>query len=152
MYDVKAKIDKSEQHLQKIIKHDIAKGMDKNNLMTLDTVKKALESFVIAKFRTTITDSAEHYLKLFFNVIGDEDTANLDGARFMEMMDSLNIESLGSEHKAYSFAMRAKDMMRKVTSGEKLNAEEIMTDFKELLKNEERVVEVVSKDFSNDLL
>ena len=152
MYDVKSKIQKNEKQLYAILKHDVAKNLSKTNVMHIETVKKALESFVIAKFRTEITGSAEHFMKLFFNVIGDEDMSNMDGARFMEMMDSLNIESLSSERQAYHFATKAKDMIRKVSTGEKLNADEIVTEFKSLFENKVEEIPETTKDFSNDLL
>jgi len=152
MYDVTGKINKSSKQLEKIIKHDIAQSMGKD-MMTMEAVKKALESFIVAKYRTTVTGSNEHYLKLFFNLVGDAETSSMDGARFMEMMDSLNIEHLNSDRKAYMFATQAKDMMRKITTGEKLNSEEILGGFKDLFKETEssEIIET-SKDFSNDIL
>lgn len=147
MYNVRARIDKSEKQLMQVIKHDIAKKQN----MSMEMVKKALESFVVAKFRTSITDSAEHYLKLFFSIVGDEDTSNMDGARFLEMMDSLNVESLGNEHKAYMFATRAKEMIKKVSTGEKLDTKEILNGFKDLFSEKEPDIKT-TKDFSNDLL
>ena len=67
---------------------------------------------------------------MFFNVIGNEDVSSISPSRLLDLMDNLDLSSLGDKNAAYKFAMSAKDLMKKIASGEELNAEEAIKDIR----------------------
>lgn len=126
MYDVRNTIEshwsdinrifnsKAFQQLQNSQDAPIASPADIVNILT---------QFVVAKYRCTITGNNKHYVKLFVNVLGDDSVSNLDGARFMEIMDSLNLEQFDKQDNVYKFATGAKQVMKHIANSDNVTPE-----------------------------
>jgi hypothetical protein len=134
MYDVHATITKHWDQLKKVFREGTFQRL---NYIGPEAIVLMLEQFVIAKYRATITNNNGHYVKLFFNLVGDENISSLDGPRFLEMMDSIDLDQLNREDKIYSFANSAKATLKQIVNKEKLNVDEVIKQFQELFNNTE---------------
>jgi len=142
MYDVSDKIRKNSDKLEKIFKNGSTQQMLKKSIGTstlpMEEVLTMLEKFIVAKYRSTVTGNSDHFMKLFLDVVGNNDVSEIDGARFMEIMESLDLDQLETKENVYKFATGAKDIMKKVLNGEKLNAENIIGEVKSLFESSEK--------------
>ena len=154
MYDVRKKIMNSYDRLEKIFKTKGAKQMLGTQNVDTDEVVSVLEKFIIAKYRKEITGNAEHYTKLFMSIVGNDDVSAMSGPRLLELMDSIDLNLINSNKNAYKFANGAKEMIRKLVTGEAISAEESIKEIKELFEEGERGarVEEVDEEPENDIL
>lgn len=133
--------------------YDLMQTMNKNwhlidnlfNSMVSDIsvseVKDMLYLFMLAKYRCTITENDKYYMKLFMSIIGKENTEDttegnakkligeMDAARFLELLDTINIENIDNKETVYKFATQAKEIIRRIVNkkeGETM--EDIMQD------------------------
>lgn len=129
MYDVHTKITKSyERTLAPAFKAQIAAGK-----VTKDVVISLLSDFIIAKYRATLTGSNKYMLQMLSSEITEGQLAGLDGARFADIMETIDLEAIDRTSKVASFATKAKDILRTISSsGDKLDITTIH-DVKELL-------------------
>lgn len=131
MYDVKATIEKHWPKIDKIFKTKAFQNLPQTpdgRAISPGDIIYMLTQFIVAKYRATITGNNKHYVKLFLNTIGDENISSLDGARFMEIMDSIDLDKLNKNDNVYKFAMGAKTAMKKMINNENFNAEEIIRE------------------------
>lgn len=126
-YDVKAKIESNKTVINKIFKMNI----NELNLQTTDDIVNILNNFVIAKYRSTLTGNNKHFVKIFMNVIGAGTVAEIDGSRFMEIVDSIDMSQLSNKVNAYKFATTAKSLMEQISKGETLTPD-VMNKFDNL--------------------
>jgi hypothetical protein len=138
MYDVEQTIHSHWNQIDRIFKNKTfqqhAQGVSPTDVIRI------LHQFIIAKYRADVTGNNKHYVKLFFGTIGDETMANMDGARFMEIMDSIDMSAFNKDDKVYQFATNAKVIMQKIANNETLTPkmlEEItqMMDMGDLVKD-----------------
>lgn len=110
MYDVQAKVTRSyEKDLARAFKPYISKGE-----MTKDLVIGLLVQFTIAQYRCQLTGNQKYYMQLVTNEITDGQISKMDGPRFIEVMDSVNMEELDPKSKTAGFAVKAKAIMKKM--------------------------------------
>jgi hypothetical protein len=118
MYDVEQTIHSHWNQIDRIFKNKTfqqhAQGVTPSDVINI------LHKFIIAKYRADVTGNNKHYVKLFFGTIGDETMANMDGARFMEIMDSIDMSAFDKDDKVYKFATNAKTIMQKIAKNETL--------------------------------
>lgn len=139
MYDVKHTIRKHWNKIEQIFK---SKAFQQTGIASPDDIVDMLNQFIIAKYRATITGNNKHYVKLFLNTIGNDNVSNMDGARFMEIMDSIDLDKLNKEDKVYKFALGAKTAMSKIVNNENVNAEDIIHELDDMFKDDPKVEEV----------
>jgi hypothetical protein len=65
-------------------------------------------------------------VKLFTELIDPSSTAELEGTKFLDIMESLNLEELSKNKKAYKFAVGAKDIISSIVKNESLDSDEII--------------------------
>lgn len=155
MYDVKKKIFSNYGKLDKMFKTKGAKQMLQGNNVTTNEIITILEQFIVAKYRKEMTGDAGHYANILMTLIGDEDVSSLSGPRLLELIDNIDFNIINSNKNAYKFATEARDMIKKLINGEKMNVEEAVRDVKRLFQeNEEkpRVEEVEEDPEKNNIL
>ena len=155
MYDVKKKIFSNYGKLDKMFKTKGARQLLQGNDVTTNEVVTILEQFIVAKYRKEMTGDAGHYANILMTLIGDEDVSSLSGPRLLELIDNIDFNVINSNKNAYKFATEAKDMIKKLINGEKMNVEEAVRDVKRLFQeNEEkpRVEEVEEDPKKNNIL
>ena len=120
MYDVKATMDRNWSILEPMFKA--------NPTVPLGEVKDMLYLFVVAKYRCEITNNNKYYMKLFMDVINKNNSGNnsglpeenviaqMDPARFLELLDNINLDSIGEKQAVYNFAMRSKDVISRIAN------------------------------------
>lgn len=110
LYDVKGKVSKSyDTYLAHAFKAEITKG-----LATKELIINLLTEFVTAKYRAAITGNNKYFFQMLSNEITEGMLSTMDGARFIEIMDSINTEQLDKTSKAVNFTIKAKEMMKKI--------------------------------------
>ena len=123
MYDVKGTIRKHWGKIQKIFN---SKAFQETGITSPEDIIDMLYQFIVAKYRATITGNNKHYAKLFLSVVGNENVSNLDGARFMEIMDSIDLDKLDKNENVYKFASSAKEIIHSIVGNENINAKEVI--------------------------
>lgn len=146
MYDVKKTIEKHWVKIEQIFK---SKAFQNTGLTSPNDIIEMLNQFIVAKYRATVTGNNKHYVKLFLNTIGSENVSNIDGARFMEIMDSIDLDKLNKEEKVYKFALGAKTAMSKIVNNDNVNAEEIIHELDEMFKDDPKIEEVEIEQTTN---
>ena len=151
MYDVKSTMDKNWGILAPMFKVDGG--------IPISEVKDMLYLFIIAKYRCAITDNTKHYMKLFMDVINKSTTGSSDGlpeenviaemdpARFLELLDNINFDSISEKKSVFEFATKSKDIIRRIAHrkpDEKM--EDIIADIQNVLRkpDEETTAEETS--------
>jgi len=134
MYDVKKTINSHWTQIDKIFK---TKAFQQTQIASPSDIVNILHQFIIAKYRATITGNNKHYVKLFLNTIGNENVSNMDGARFMEIMDAIDLDKLNKKDKVYKFALGAKTAMEKISSNESITPD-ILKEFDTMFEDDEK--------------
>ena len=116
MYDVKATIQSHWNQIEKIFKSRAFQ--EANHIASPEDIVLILTQFIIAKYRATVTGNNKHYVRLFFEAVGNDSFADMDGARFLEIMDAIDLDKLDKTDTVYKFAMSAKTAMRKIANNE----------------------------------
>lgn len=138
MYDVKATMDKNWNLLSPMFKMNTGFGVSE--------VKDMLYLFIIAKYRCTITENNKHYMKLFMDVINktennngspeENNIANMDPARFLELLDNINLDTISEKKSVYEFAIRSKDIIKRITNKKPDDKmEDILKDIQQTLED-----------------
>lgn len=152
MYDVRSTIERHWPKIDQIFK---SRAFQTTGIISPNDIINMLTQFIIAKYRATITGNNKHYVKLFLNTIGDDNISKMDGARFMEIMDSIDLDKLNKNDKVYKFAMGAKTTMKKIVGNEHVNVEDVIHELDSMFKDDTEVVNennVVNDDKFSDLL
>jgi hypothetical protein len=112
MYDVLKTINSNWKVIEKIFDNKIIDKLNQNEVnFKPEDIVTMLHKFVIAKYRATITGNNKHYVRLFLDTVGNENVSNMDGARFLEIMESIDLEKLNKRDKVYKFAVGAKTLL-----------------------------------------
>ena len=131
MYDVKATIESHWDQIEKIFK---SKAFQDTNIASGNDIILILTQFIIAKYRATITGNNKHYVRLFFDAVGNDSFADMDGARFLEIMDAIDLDKLDKTDNVYKFANSAKTAMRKIANNEAITPD-ILKEFDEIFNS-----------------
>ena len=131
MYDVKKTISSHWTEINKIFK---TKAFQQAKIASADDIVEILYQFIIAKYRATVTGNNKHYVKLFLDTVGNDSVSNMDGARFMEIMDAIDLDKLNKRDKVYKFAMGAKTAMQRIVKNEGITPE-VLKEFDEMFKS-----------------
>lgn len=145
MYDMLQTIKNNWSILDKLFK--------KNNLgENITEIQNMLYAFMLSKYRCIITDNDKYYVKLFMNIVTDkgEDEMNLgkmDSSRFLELLDTIDFDSIDKKQKVYNFATSSKDIIKRILKKDE-PMEAIMKDVNEMMMKakQEKEVEVITID------
>lgn len=133
MYDVRKTIESHWDQINKIFK---TKAFQSTQLTTPEDVISILHQFIIAKYRATVTGNNKHYVRLFFDTVGNDSISNMDGARFLEIMDSIDLDKLDKEDQVYKFASAAKTTMQKIAHNEAITPD-LLAEFDSIFANKD---------------
>ena len=133
MYDVKKTIHSHWSEINRIFK---TKAFQQTKLTSPDDIIEILYQFIIAKYRATITGNNKHYVKLFLDTVGNENVSNMDGARFVEIMDAIDLDKLNKKDKVYQFALGAKSIMQRIVNNENITPN-ILKEFDNMFNDDE---------------
>ena len=128
MYDVQARLEKSwDKTLSKVF----AKMKDMNK----DLIVRLMTQFVYAKYRTELTGNPKFFTEMLQG--GDDKVlASLDGARFLDVMDTINLEQMDPSSKGRKFTEAAKTIMHKlVASGDTIDPK-LIGEVESILKDD----------------
>lgn len=146
MYDVKKTIHSHWSEINRIFK---TKAFQQTKLTSPDDIIEILYQFIIAKYRATITGNNKHYVKLFLDTVGNENVSNMDGARFVEIMDAIDLDKLNKKDKVYQFALGAKSIMQRIVNNENITPN-ILKEFDNMFNDDENNEDIDSNE-SNDV-
>lgn len=135
MYDIKRTIQSHWSQISQIFKVPLVR--DNPEQFTEDYITEILQNFIIAKYRTEVTGNKKHYVKLFMSTVGDETMSNMDGARFMEIMDSIDLDKLDKKEKVYKFAVAAKSTLKTLSEHENMKVDEMIESLNKLFDDEQ---------------
>ena len=144
MYDVKKTIHSHWSEINRIFK---TKAFQQTKLTSPEDIIEILYQFIIAKYRATITGNNKHYVKLFLDTVGNENVSNMDGARFVEIMDAIDLDKLNKKDKVYQFALGAKSIMQRIVNNENITPN-ILKEFDNMFNDEND--ENVNSNENND--
>lgn len=136
MYDVKGTIESHWSEINRIFKTKaFQQNAGANNNISPTDIVNILHQFIVAKYRATVTGNNKHFVKLFLDTLGNENVSNLDGARFMEIMDSIDLDKLNKKDKVYKFAVGARKAMTHLASSEHVTPE-LLQEFDAMFADE----------------
>jgi hypothetical protein len=121
-----------------------------NKGLTREEAQNYVALFAKAKYRMTLVDgNAADFTKVFFDVLGETDIANLDASRFMDIIGSLNVKEIDKSGKLQETLELAKENIGKIGT-EDFKLEDIAKDLQDILlgpndkpEEEQAPVEVV---------
>lgn len=132
MYDVEGTIRKNYHLIERIFKTSPREVTQ--HITSPNDIINILTKFIIAKYRATVTSNNKHYIKLFMNLVDDSSSANIDGAKFMDIMDSINLDQLNKQDNVYKFALGAKTAINNIFTNDKLDADEIIASIQSIFE------------------
>lgn len=120
-YDCKAKIAKKwDGRFDKMFVKQI--GAD----APTEDIQKIVYNFVIAKYRLGLTGSTAQFEKIFLDIVPNDDIAELNSARYLNLIDSIDLSEFDKNDKIRMFAQSAKDAIHELMSGERVNAQAVI--------------------------
>ena len=144
MYNMKATMDNNWGMLAPLFKNNglTVEGFE----ISQHEVKDMLYLFMVAKYRCTITENNKYYVKLFMNIINNNGTmeeetefGKMDPARFLELLDTINLEAIDKRQKVYKFAEQSKNIIKRIVNkkdGE--NMEDIMAEVARIVSDSQQ--------------
>ena len=100
------------------------KNPELKGLKTEDT-QKYVGLFAKAKYRLGLTENTNDFTKVFLDVIGESEIANLDAARFMDILDTIDVSSIDKTGKLQQTLELTKMNIEKAKDS-KFNLEEVV--------------------------
>lgn len=121
MYDHRATIAKNW--------HLVSNVFNANAEMTPTLVQDVLAKFTVARYRCEIFGTTKYYMKLFGEVLNSpavmNENGDLDGSKFMDVIDSIDLDKFDKSASTYKFITAATPIMRKLVDP---NCKESMDD------------------------
>jgi hypothetical protein len=138
MYDHRATIAKNW--------HLVANVFNANTEMTPTLVQDVLAKFTVARYRCEIFGTTKYYMKLFGEVLNSPTVMNengdLDGSKFMDVIDSIDLDKFDKSANTYKFITAAAPIMRKLVDPNcNESIEDILKEINEAIQPKEDVAE-----------
>lgn len=158
MYDVKATMDKNWHLIDSLFNKMVTE-------ISITEVKEMLYLFIVAKYRCTITENDKYYMKLFMSIVNKDSNniiGKMDPARFLELLDTINLDVIDKKQTVYKFANQSKEIIKRIVNkNEGETMEDIMKDISDMMvrttrKEEEEEEEAIEAEEiveeNNDIL
>jgi hypothetical protein len=134
MYDHRATIAKNW--------HLVANVFNANSEMTPALVQDVLAKFTVARYRCEIFGTTKYYMKLFGEVLNStavmNENGDLDGSKFMDVIDSIDLDKFDKPANTYKFITAATPIMRKLVDPNcKESMEDILKEINEAIQPKE---------------
>ena len=137
MYNVRKTIEKNYGIIEKVFRSKaIQTSSDKTGINCAEDIINILHKFIVAKYRVDISSNNKHYSKLFRLLIDDTAAADVDGAKFLNIMDSINLEQLNKDSTTYKFAASAREIISNIVRNDGVDATEITEHIDAILNPE----------------
>lgn len=130
MYDAKRYI---ENHWLPQIDEILSSKIEDQKNATRKDIQGFVYTFVLAKYRLTLTSNSEEFTKILLQSMSENNIANMDAGRFCNIIDGINLDSLDKKENVYKFAEATKTEIQKIMNGEKVNPTEILQDIERIL-------------------
>lgn len=126
--------------------HLVANVFNANAEMTPALVQDVLAKFTVARYRCEIFGTTKYYMKLFSEVLNSpavmNENGDLDGSKFMEVIDSIDLNKFDKSANTYKFITAATPIMRKLVDPNcKESMEDILKEINEAIRPKEEPVE-----------
>ena len=129
MYDVQAKVTRSYDHdLAHAFKSTVDRGF-----ATRELIIELLTNFACAQYKASITGNSKYFLQMLSDELSEGALSQMDGARFISVMDSINTDAISKGSKAVEFTVKAKDIMKKMIEQDGKLGPAVLSDIKELI-------------------
>lgn len=133
MYDVLDKVTKSyDKDLAHAFKSTIQKG-----IATRDLIIELLTNFACAQYRAKLTGSSKYMLEMLSDELTEGALSEMDGARYISVMDSINTDAMTKGSKAAGFTVKARELMKKMIEQDGKMDTSILTEIKDLIGDDE---------------
>ena len=110
MYNYKNTIEKNW--------HLIGNVFNRNTSFSPELVQSILGRFIVAKYRCELFNTSKYYVKLFNEILNTPEmmdtNGELDGVKFMEIIDSIDLDQFDKSANTYKFITSAAPIMRKL--------------------------------------
>lgn len=138
MYDYRSTISKNW--------HLVENVFNANTDMTPSLVQDVLAKFTVARYRCEIFGTTKYYMKLFGEVLNSPTVMNengdLDGSKFMDVIDSIDLNKFDKSANTYKFITAATPIMRKLVDPNcNESMEDILKEINEAIQPKEEPVE-----------
>lgn len=115
------------------------KGMERKEIQHM------VYMFVLAKYRLSLTSDSEEFTKILLKTLDDSSIGNLDAARFLDIVEGIDLEKMDKKENVYKFAEGAKEEIKKILTTKNINPTEILKDIEKLINKEEEETKEESK-------
>lgn len=102
MYDVDYVIEKNW--------HKVSKAFNGTD-MTQHDVRSMLTKYIYAKYKVSMTNTKTPYIDLIIDIVGRDGIAETKSARFLEIIDAVNLDVMDKKTNAYEFATAVKTLV-----------------------------------------
>ena len=132
-YNVEEKVTKSyDKDLAHAFKSTIQKGF-----ATRDIIIELLTNFAYAQYKSKLTGSTKYFLQMLSDELTEGTLSEMNSARFMDVMESINTDALSKGSKAIGFTVKAKEIMKKMIDQDGKMDASIISEIKELVADED---------------
>ena len=108
---------------------------------------------MVAKYRSEITGNNKYFLQMLVENITEGELSQINGPRFIEIMDTINTDALEKGSKATRFTVKAKDLIKKMVEKGDVIDESLLDEVKALMEDipdkESELPEDVAKIYSS---
>lgn len=151
MYDHRETIAKN-WHLVANVFNAAANG---EGAMTPALVQDVLAKFTVARYRCEIFGTTKYYMKLFGEVLNSpavmNENGDLDGSKFMEVIDSIDLDKFDKSANTYKFITAATPIMRKLVDPNcKDSMEDILKEINEAIQPKESAEEPAANEAKDE--
>ena len=124
-----------ENNYERKLKHLFKPEMMRKNHLSKDLIVNLLTEFMIARYRSGISGNPKYYVQMLMNNISEGDLSSISGPRFIEIMDTINLDEMDPKAKATRFTVKAKDLMKKmVDAGDGVDVK-LIEEVKEIMED-----------------
>lgn len=102
--------------------------------LTREEAQNYVGLFAKAKYRLGLLDNAADFTKVFFDVLGEADIANLDASRFMDIIGNLDVKEIDKTGKLQQTLELTKNNISKLGTDD-FKFEDIVKDFEQIIKS-----------------
>lgn len=148
MYDVTDKVTKSyDRDLAHAFKSTIQKGF-----ATRDLIIELLTNFAYAQYKSNLTGSTKYFLQMLSDELTEGSLSQMNSARFLDVMDSINTDAMAKESKAAGFTVKAREIMKKMIDMDGKMDASVLTEIKDLIGDEDEADAPELKEVKKTLL
>lgn len=125
-----------ENNYDRKLKHLFKPEMMRKNKLSKDLIVNLLTEFMIARYRSGISSNPKYYVQMLMNNISEGDLSSISGPRFIEIMDTINLDEMDPKARATRFTVKAKDLMKKmVDAGDGIDVK-LIEEVKEIMEDD----------------